>query len=107
MRASLAMLLLVACAVRLPRPGEIGISVKTSVRASAYVEPPPPAVALEGAPVVEFFGIPLDGAQDVVFVLDISGSMSEAARGRIAQVRVVPPPPPVRPPPPGPPPPPP
>jgi Mg-chelatase subunit ChlD len=43
-------------------------------------------VDLEGAEVVEFFGIPLDGAQDLIFVLDRSGSMSELAQGRIAQL---------------------
>jgi len=38
------------------------------------------------APVVEFFGIPLDDAQDIVFVLDVSGSMDELAQGAIAQI---------------------
>lgn len=42
---------------------------------------------LEGAAVVEFFGIPLEGTQDVVFVLDCSGSMAEPAQGAIAQIR--------------------
>jgi hypothetical protein len=35
---------------------------------------------------VEFFGIPLDDAQDIVFVLDRSGSMAASAKGRIAQL---------------------
>jgi hypothetical protein len=43
-------------------------------------------VALQGAPVVEFFGIPLDDAQDVVFVLDRSGSMGASAQGALAQI---------------------
>ncbi len=40
-------------------------------------------VALEGAAIVEFFDIPLEGAQDLVFVLDRSGSMTEYALGQI------------------------
>ncbi len=59
------------------------VAVKATVTAEARVEPQP-AVELEGAPVVEFFGIPLEDAQDVVFVLDRSGSMNELAQGRIA-----------------------
>src|SRR5262245_46964630 len=67
----------------------------STVRAEGRVEvpvppapPPPPAppVAIQGAPVVEFFGIPLEGAEDVVFVLDCSGSMDDPAQGAIAQV---------------------
>lgn len=53
--------------------------------------PPAPAVALQGAPVVEFFGIPLEDAHDVVFVLDCSGSMDNPAQGRIAEIQVTPP----------------
>ena len=34
---------------------------------------------------IQFFGIPLDGAQDVVFVLDHSGSMSGVAAGFAGQ----------------------
>ena len=91
---NVAILILVAgCAVRLPRPGEIGISVKTTTRVSVQVQPPAPVVALEGAPVVEFFGIPLEGVQDVVFVLDCSGSMADPAQGQIAQIHSTPPPP--------------
>lgn len=56
--------------------------------------PPPVLVELQGAPVVEFFGIPLDDAADIVFVLDRSGSMSEQASGRIALLHTAPPPPP-------------
>ena len=103
------------CTVRLPSPGRIPVRVNTSaridVRAQAHVHTPvvtatsapPPVpnvlVPLQGASVVEFFGIPLEGAQDVVFVLDISGSMAHAAQGRLAEIRVThgdaPPPPPV------------
>src|SRR5262245_55413423 len=75
------------CAVRVPAPPALTISVKADVRvkarAQAQVAPPAP-VALEGAAVVEFFGIPLEGAQDVVFLLDQSGSMREPAQGKIA-----------------------
>jgi hypothetical protein len=104
-------MLLVGCTARLPRPGEIGINVKVTGRidARANIQPPPPPapiVAIENAPVPEFFGIPLDNVQDVVFVLDCSGSMAEPAQGRLAQITAAPttpPPPPmpeVQPPPP-------
>lgn len=71
---------------------EIEAEVEVEAAAGAYVEaevePPQPTipVALEGAAVVEFFGIPLEGTQDVVFVLDRSGSMEELALGQIAQL---------------------
>jgi hypothetical protein len=55
-------------------------------------------VEIQSAPVPEFFGIPLDNASDVVFVLDVSGSMDEFASGRLAQYSVTP----TTPPPPGP-----
>jgi Mg-chelatase subunit ChlD len=75
------------CAVRLPAPPALTLSIKADVgvkaRGQAQVAPQAP-VALEGAPVAEFFGIPLEGAQDVVFVLDQSGSMREPAQGQIA-----------------------
>jgi hypothetical protein len=74
------------------------------VHAPAVPPPPPVAVELQGAAVVEFFGIPLDDAADIVFVLDRSGSMSELARGRVALIDTTQPPP-VEPPPPPPPPP--
>jgi hypothetical protein len=67
-------------------------------------------VPIQNAQVVEFFGIPLEGAEDVIFVLDCSGSMADPASGRIAQYSATPtsPPPPAPPetrppPPPGPP----
>ena len=67
--------------------GQVQVPV-VEVRAEPYVPPPPPppAVAIENAPVVEFFGVPLEGVEDVVFVLDCSGSMDELARGRAAQI---------------------
>lgn len=48
--------------------------------------PPPPPSANVGVHAdvsvrVSFFGVPLDGAQDVVFVLDRSGSMSGVSAG--------------------------
>src|SRR5690606_6180002 len=122
----LSLLVCAACSVRVPRPGELGIRVKTTTRVEARVQthaqvqvqgqaqvqaPPPPQqpevlVPIQGAPVVEFFGIPLEGAQDVVFVLDISGSMTDPALGRLAEIQPSSPPgpPPAGPPPPGPPP---
>jgi len=117
MRAlSLVPLLLVStsCAVRVPRaPVNVAISVRPTARVDAQAAvpataavtasgaatvevpapppPPPTPVAIVGAPVVEFFGIPLEDAQDVVFVLDCSGSMEDPARGAIAQLAVAPP----------------
>ena len=87
-------LVLAACTVRgrLPRPGDVGISLRANVRADARITapppPPPPVVAIVNAPVPEFFGIPLEGVQDVVFVLDCSGSMEEPAIGQLAQIPV-------------------
>jgi hypothetical protein len=74
------------------------IAVRADVRANVDVQTRAPdvvVVPLQGAPVVEFFGIPLEGAQDVVFVLDCSGSMSEAALGQLAQLQTTPQPAPV------------
>lgn len=59
------------------------ISVRSTVRAEARVRVQP-AVPITGSTVVEFFGIPLDEAQDVVFVVDGSGSMAAPAQGPIA-----------------------
>jgi hypothetical protein len=73
------------------------VAVRADVRANVDVQTRAPdvvVVPLQGAPVVEFFGIPLEGAQDVVFVLDCSGSMSEAALGQLAQLQAAQPPPP-------------
>lgn len=98
MRTSLLAALLLLCAscrVAVPQPPGLKIKIKAAVHVDARVPPPPP-VALQGADVVEFFGIPLDGAQDIVFVLDRSGSMNEPAQGRLAQLQpaAAPPPPP-------------
>src|SRR5688572_2657644 len=98
-----------ACAVRIPRgiaiPVRTNVRVDAKIRLDANVRVAPATVALEGAPVPEFFGIPIDGAQDVVFVLDVSGSMADLARGQIARLHTTPPTAPAPPPPSGPPPP--
>jgi hypothetical protein len=67
------------------------VNVNVQVRALPLPPPPPPpapapVVEIKNAPVVEFFGIPLEGAADVVFVLDCSESMESLARGRIADI---------------------
>jgi hypothetical protein len=81
------LLVCTACGVRVPLPPGLAVSLgaKVKVHVDAKVEV---AVPIQGAAVVEFFGVPLDGAQDVVFVLDRSGSMDEAAPGDLAQVAV-------------------
>lgn len=89
------------CNVRVPRGLGLPIAATATVRADVHIAAPAPVVAIQGAPVAEFFGIPLDGAQDVVFALDVSGSMAESASGRAAQVQVAPPTNPPPPPPPG------
>lgn len=100
-----------ACAVKIPRG--IAIPVRTQVRVDAKVridantQIAPAVVAMENAPVPEFFGIPIDGAQDVIFVLDVSGSMADPAQGHLAELHTTSPAPPPPPGPPGPPPPPP
>ncbi len=79
----------------MPVPGQVGIAFKTTtrveVRAQAATEV---IVPIQGSQVVEFFGIPLENAQDVVFVLDVSGSMADPARGKLAQFDTTAPPPP-------------
>lgn len=68
---------------------QVQVAVRPEVRTQPAPPPPPrPAVPLEQAEVVEFFGIPLDDAQDIVFVLDRSGSMEESAMGEIARLGV-------------------
>jgi hypothetical protein len=96
MRALSLISLLLACGgctVRVPYHPALEVTVKARVRADVKVQAGgrvdaevkvPAAVALEGAEVVEFFGVPLDGVEEVVFVLDRSGSMSGPAQGRIA-----------------------
>lgn len=97
-----ALLICAGCHVRAPVPpgvrvsGTAQVDVRVDVRARVRVraepecQPPPPPeerpepVPLEGATVVEFFGVPLEGAQDAVFLLDRSGSMKEPPQGRIA-----------------------
>jgi hypothetical protein len=70
------------------------VHVQAQVQGQAQVEAPVVAIQpLQAAPVPEFFGIPLEGVQDVVFVLDVSGSMDELAEGQIARIRVQKPPP--------------
>jgi len=85
------------CTARVPRgiglPIAAKIGIRADVRASVDVQTRAPdvvVVPLQNASVVEFFGIPLEGAQDVVFVLDCSGSMAEDARGRIAEIQTAP-----------------
>src|SRR5687768_6568153 len=125
MRTGLLALLVIGCtACKVGVRGPLVPALKINVKARVVVPaptvrvqggatvvvpaptPPPPPVAVElvGAPVVEFFGIPLDDAADIVFVLDRSGSMSELATGRVALISTTPqpvePPPVVSPPPP-------
>lgn len=117
----LALLVCAGCAGPIPRPPPgMKISIRAPVRVHVQGQvqvqgqgqvvvpqppppPPPPVVIVPivDAPVPEFFGISLEGAQDVVFVLDVSGSMNDQAAGRLAEIPVAPPPPA---PPPGPPP---
>lgn len=98
-RLAVPLLLVVAgCvgSVRVPRGVTLPIHANVAVRANVRVEapPPPPAhnviVEIQAAPVPEFFGIPLDNASDVVFVLDISGSMDNFASGRLSQYSATP-----------------
>lgn len=89
---TILLVLATGCTMRLPRPGQIGIRVKATTRVEVRARPvtvdgrAEVVVPVQGAPVVEFFGIPLENAQDVVFVLDCSGSMSSLAQGRMAQI---------------------
>ncbi len=122
-RLSLVSLLVCAgCAVKVPRPPPgvkisirpppVRVDVRTQVQVQGGVQvaqpqpPPPPVVIVPivDAPVPEFFGVSLEGAQDVVFVLDVSGSMDNLAQGRLAEIPVAPvaAPPPAEPPPPDP-----
>lgn len=86
--------LLSACSFRVPRgiPVHGKLTVNANVRVQTQARVDTVVVPLQNAPVVEFFGIPLADASDVLFVLDVSGSMSERAEGQIA---MLPPPPPV------------
>ena len=93
------LLLLSACSFRVPRgiPVHVSGEVRADVHVEARVSVDAVAVPLQGAPVTEFFGIPLADAHDVLFVLDVSGSMTENAAGQLAMI-APPPPPPVNPP---------
>jgi hypothetical protein len=78
----------------MPMPGQIGIAFKATTRVEVRTQATTEVIVpIQGAGVVEFFGIPLENAQDVVFVLDCSGSMAEPARGQLAQINTAPPPP--------------
>lgn len=81
--------------VRLPKPGTLVVPVKLVTHVDAHVQvvakAPEVIVPMQHAQVVEFFGVPLENAQDVVFVLDCSGSMTEAAQGRLVQEYQAPP----------------
>lgn len=90
MRARAALLILTCAACVVPAAAPRGLRVDLATRVEVRVVPPAAAVALTDAPVVEFFGIPLEDAQDVVFVLDVSGSMTAPAQGALAQIRVRP-----------------
>jgi len=81
-----------ACNVRVPRGVGLPIAARVTIRAQATVVPAAPPVAMVNAPVPEFFGIPLDGANDIVFALDVSGSMNDHAQGQVAQLAAPPPP---------------
>ena len=82
--------LLSACSFRVPRGIPVQVSGKVRadihVQAQAHVSVDAVAVPLQGAPVTEFFGIPLADARDVLFVLDVSGSMTENAAGQLAMI---------------------
>ncbi len=83
-RLSLLSFALLACG---PSQLDLRGSIGATIRIQAPPPPPPaPAVALESETVVEFFGVPLDGAQDVIFVLDLSGSMNDQASRSIARL---------------------
>jgi len=86
--------LLSACSFRAPRgiPVRVSGHVRAEVRIEASAKVDTVVVPLQGAPVTEFFGIPLADAHDVLFVLDVSGSMAENATGQLV---AIPPPPPV------------
>lgn len=61
---------------------EASTNIEVAAETPLYSEPVP----LVGSEVVEFFGVPLEGVQDVVFVLDRSGSMEELALGQLAEL---------------------
>ena len=94
MRLPSLLLVLLACAgchagarvtvpVRVSVEADVRVEARAEARARAQAET---TVELEGAPIVEFFGIPLEGSPEVVFVLDRSGSMNESVHGPAAQI---------------------
>ncbi|MBA3463385.1 MAG: VWA domain-containing protein [Deltaproteobacteria bacterium] len=95
------LLLLSACSFRVPRGipvrGKVTVRADVRVQAQGSARVDTVVVPLQNAPVIEFFGIPLADAREVVFVLDVSGSMLERAEGQLA---FIPPPTPAPPPPP-------
>jgi hypothetical protein len=89
-----SVLLLSACSFRAPRgiPVRVSGHVRAELRVEGGASVDKVVVPLQGAPVIEFFGIPLADAREVLFVLDVSGSMAENAAGQLAMIA---PPPPV------------
>jgi hypothetical protein len=81
----LAVWILAGCGMQLPAgsPAFTILGARAGVQVGAQVELQP--VPIFEAQVPEFFGVPLEGAQDIVFVLDRSGSMSLPAEGAIAR----------------------
>lgn len=86
-----ALALVAAAPVFVAGCGPAVLSLRAQASVSARIDvpappppPPKPAVALDSTEVVEFFGVPLDDASDVLFVLDVSGSMDGRASGAIA-----------------------
>lgn len=58
-----------------------GCQSQMFARGSFVAEAPTPVIRADVSVQVSFFGVPLSGAQDVVFVLDRSGSMHGIAAG--------------------------
>jgi hypothetical protein len=84
----IALSLLAACAFRVPRgiPVRVSGQIRADVHVQGRVSVDRTVVPLQGAPVTEFFGIPLTDAHEILFVLDVSGSMAEAATGQLAMI---------------------
>src|SRR5689334_7273318 len=96
--------LLAACSFRAPRggipvrvSGKVDVDVRVQGRVSGRAAVDTAVVPLQGAAVTEFFGIPLADAGEVLFVLDVSGSMAENATGQLAMIAPPPPPEPATP----------
>ncbi len=89
------LVLLSACSFRVPRgiPVRVSGKVRADVHVQVHANVDTAVVPLQGAPVTEFFGIPLADAREVLFVLDVSGSMAENATGQLAMIPPPPPPP--------------